>query len=52
MDVLVAPLQTANWLLSYIPGLRKIFGGRSWRFRYMWEGQSTSLSSFLWARGG
>ena len=27
MDVLVAPLQTANWLLSYIPGLRTIFGG-------------------------
>ena len=27
LDVLVAPLQTVNWVLSYIPGLRKIFGG-------------------------
>jgi hypothetical protein len=27
VDVLVAPLQTANWVLSYIPGLRQIFGG-------------------------
>jgi len=27
VNVLVAPLQTVNWVLSFIPGLRQIFGG-------------------------